>query len=544
MTAVLDCTDIAHGTLLTVNPLPEKFWPEGTRRGFRIEYVAPVFTGGKRAVSGSVFLPDSTASSAPVLSWAHCTVGINEHNAPSKVGLCSAERRHLRHWLAAGYIVTATDYEGLGTSEPHPYLDGEAIADDIIDIVLAVHDMDVAADNRTVIAGFSQGGHGALYAAALCTAYAPELDLLGTVSLAPPVRFLDFVRDHTADGAMPVNALIPAILAGLQVRRPAFTPDEPLEKQGRALLRTARHESMKELLTRCAALTNDEAGFTGIAAWQPLVEALESTSPPATKYDRPLFLCAGGADPVFPVEHGRDFTRALADCGTNVFFHEFDALDHMALVEPAAPEATRWATDLITAVSRETACRETRFDAHELRFRVLDATGNGRIGLDDFRVHAMRLTQSFGRPLGDPCAVRLRENYERLARELVRHYDLDGDGSIDLHEFVRPATRIPDAVSDSASRLVSSVMQLLGDNSRGISRSQFRSVTRGLGIDEPETDALFTATDTDGNGIIDAAELTAGVLDFLTGDDPRSPGYWLFGRLKQPAATQFSDKRL
>src|SRR3712207_9525068 len=45
------------------------------------------------------------------------------------------EREHVAAWLAAGYAVTATDYEGLATPGPHPYLNGEAVADDWIDIV-------------------------------------------------------------------------------------------------------------------------------------------------------------------------------------------------------------------------------------------------------------------------------------------------------------------------------------------------------------------------------------------------------------------------
>ncbi|MFD6464024.1 lipase family protein, partial [Streptomyces roseolus] len=349
MTAVLDHSDLANGTLLTVEPLPRELWPENTKQGYRIEYVASNFSGGKRAVGGSVFVPELGPDPAPVLTWAHCTVGSNEHNAPSKVGLIPEERVHLSYWLAAGFVVAATDYEGLGTKEPHPYLDGEAIADDIIDIARAVHAMDLDIDNRTMIGGFSQGGHGSLFAAAICTAYAPELDLRGTVSLAPPVRFLEFVRPYTVEGDGSVHALVPTILAGLHTRRPEFDPGPRLSSAGRALLRAATQQSMKDLDALCSATTNDEAGVTGIGTWQPLIDALESTSPPVTKYDRPLFLCAGGADPVFTSHQGSTYSRELAECGSDVTFHDFESLDHVGLLEPAAQHATRWAADLISA---------------------------------------------------------------------------------------------------------------------------------------------------------------------------------------------------
>ncbi|WP_194817289.1 lipase family protein [Nocardia sp. XZ_19_385] len=534
MTSVLDCSDLDNGTLLTVDPLPRELWPEGTEQGYRIEYVASNFSGGKRAVGGSVFVPESGSAGAPVLTWAHCTVGSNEHNAPSKVGLIPEERKHLRHWLAAGFVVAATDYEGLGTKEPHPYLDGEAIADDIIDMARAVHGMDLGVDNRTIIGGFSQGGHGSLFAAAICTAYAPELDLRGTVSLAPPVRFLEFVRPYTEDGNGSVHALVPTILAGLHTRRPEFDAGPQLSPTGRTLIDAALRKSMKDLDELCCATTNDQAGVTGIAAWQPLIDALDSTSPPVTKYDRPIFLCAGGADPVFTSHQGSEFSKELAECGTDITFQDFETLDHFGLLEPAAHSATRWATELISAPRTAVTEADEQVSDQDIRFRILDATGDGRIGPDDFRAHALRLVQSFGHPLGDPIAVRVRAGYEQLARQLIQHYDSDGDGHIDLTEFLAPEARaVPAQLTECVRELVAAVMELIDTDADGhISRSRFHAVTHGLDIADTESDEIFDLTDTDGSGFILAEELAASVIHFLTGDDPRSPGYWLFGRSK------------
>ncbi|UFS99130.1 lipase family protein [Nocardia huaxiensis] len=532
MTAVIDCSGTTHGTLLEVEPLEGSLWPEGAEQAYRIDYAAPNYSGEMRAVSGSVFVPKRTEATAPVLTWAHCTVGINEHNAPSRVGLIRAEKNHVAQWLQAGFVVAATDYEGIGTPEPHPYLDGEAIADDIIDIALAVHAMDLAVDQRTVIGGFSQGGHGSLFAAALCTAYAPHLDLRGTVALAPPVRFLDFVQAATANGQQPVHALLPTILAGLQTRRPEFAPDVRLAPKGRELVAAAKSSSMRQLNALCRETTYDESGITGIAAWQPLIEVLESTSPPATSYDRPIFLCTGGADPVLSTARGRDFATALSDRGTRVTFHDFETFDHLALLEPAARTATRWAADLVSTDGAGPRTDDPRVLEKAHRFRVLDATRNGRIELDDFRAHALRLIQSFGRPLGHPVAVQVRDGYERLARDLIRYYDQDGDGSIDLHEFLAVgAERDTDRLTAGAATLVHAIMGLLDTPESTLTRAQFRSVAQGLGIGPEEADDIFDHTDTDGNGRIDEEELTAGVVEFLVGENHLSPGYWLFGRL-------------
>ncbi|NUS42993.1 MAG: hypothetical protein HOQ24_04810 [Mycobacteriaceae bacterium] len=529
MTVIADLPELETGSLLAVNPLPREFWPEGAVQGYRIEYIAPNFSGGKRAVGGSVFVPAVDAQ-APVLTWAHCTMGLNEHNAPSKVGLIPQERAHLAHWLRAGFVVAATDYEGLGTTEPHPYLDGEAIADDIIDIVRAVHSMDLKTDKRTVIAGFSQGGHGSLFAAALCTSYAPELELLGTVSLAPPVHILDFVREYTQDGAQKVHALIPTILSGLRTRRTEFTPETVLTPAGRALLDAAANASMQELDALCSATTNDKAGITGISSWGPLIEALESTSPPETRYDRPMWMCAGGADPVFTSAQGRKFSGGLADAGTQVTFRDFESLDHVALLEPAAREATRWAADLIGAApAHATSGQRERSPDWDSRFGLLDVTGDGRIGLDDFRAHGLRLVQSFRRPLGDPVSTRVRRGYEQLARQLIQYCDTDGDGTVDPAEF-RAAAAGTAQIAESAKDLVQAVIGLIDSDSDQVSRAQFRTVAAGLGIAADESDAIFARTDVDGSGQLSADEFAASVVDFLTGANPDSPGYWLFGR--------------
>ena len=59
--------------------------------------------------------------------------------------------------------MAVTDYEGLSTPGPHPYLNGEAVADDVVDAVRASRQLGVPTTGRWVVAGFSQGGHAALF---------------------------------------------------------------------------------------------------------------------------------------------------------------------------------------------------------------------------------------------------------------------------------------------------------------------------------------------------------------------------------------------
>ncbi|MBV8702405.1 MAG: alpha/beta hydrolase, partial [Acetobacteraceae bacterium] len=76
------------------------------------------------AVSGAVFLPEGRppAGGWPIIAWAHGTTGVADVCAPSWRARYFYEAAHLAAWLTAGYAVVATDYQGLGTPGPHPYL--------------------------------------------------------------------------------------------------------------------------------------------------------------------------------------------------------------------------------------------------------------------------------------------------------------------------------------------------------------------------------------------------------------------------------------
>ena len=72
-------------------------------------------------------------------------------------------------------------------SEPraHPYLVGASEGRSVLDMVRAARQVNKALSKRVIIAGHSQGGHAALWAASLAPSYTKELDVRGTVAYAP-----------------------------------------------------------------------------------------------------------------------------------------------------------------------------------------------------------------------------------------------------------------------------------------------------------------------------------------------------------------------
>ena len=88
--------------------------------------------------------------------------------------------------LAHGYVVVATDYEGLGVPGVHPYLVGVSEAHAVLDSVRAARELPATqATSRFAVWGHSQGGHAALWTGQLQPSYAPDVTLAGVAALAP-----------------------------------------------------------------------------------------------------------------------------------------------------------------------------------------------------------------------------------------------------------------------------------------------------------------------------------------------------------------------
>ncbi|HEY2815081.1 MAG TPA: lipase family protein [Acidimicrobiales bacterium] len=153
----------------------------------RVMYHSQSIQGQDIPVTGLIAVPDTPppAGGYPVISWAHGTTGIADTCAPS---LSPDSYVQLANSLLdAGYVVTGTDYEGLGTPGRHPYIVGESEARGTLDIVRAARKLpDVHASDHYLVWGHSQGGHAAMFSLHIADTWAPELHLVGVVAGAPP----------------------------------------------------------------------------------------------------------------------------------------------------------------------------------------------------------------------------------------------------------------------------------------------------------------------------------------------------------------------
>jgi len=175
----------APGTVVRSEPMDPPF---PGAQAWRVMYSSIGINAEPIVVTGMIFAPTTPAPTGgrPVVSWAHPTTGIEDQCAPSRSKNPYDDVQGLQEFLNLGWVVAATDYEGLGTDGMHPYLVGASEARATIDIVRAARSLsETSAMSNYFVFGHSQGGQAALFAGQMASTYAPELQLLGVAAAAP-----------------------------------------------------------------------------------------------------------------------------------------------------------------------------------------------------------------------------------------------------------------------------------------------------------------------------------------------------------------------
>ena len=143
--------------------------------------------------SAIVVAPEQSRFGAhPVIAWAHGGTGMVPGCAPSVMTHPFGDRMSGGAWallpklLAENWVFVGTDYIGLGTTGGHAFLVGDEAARAVFDAVRAAHRIsEIDLDDPTVVWGYSQGGHAALWSGIRAQEYAPDLKVWGISAVAP-----------------------------------------------------------------------------------------------------------------------------------------------------------------------------------------------------------------------------------------------------------------------------------------------------------------------------------------------------------------------
>lgn len=333
------------GTLLRQEPGPQDLANAG--RSVRLLYVSTdgIDRTAKVPVSGVLYLPKGEAPEGgwPLMAWAHGTVGVADICAPSFAGRSSRDVSYLNFWLAQGYAVVATDYQGLGVAGPHPYLATRPEAYSVLDSVRAVQKGGFGLSKKVVVIGQSQGGAAAFATAAYAPAYAPELDIRGTVATGTPyfapearavlrtTRPRDVV-DPTLGYVFLLMSLVEQIDADFSVRDYVTDAALPIVI---ATTKSCYRDIVRQIL---------DAKLTSSMAYKKdpepvMAKAFELMSYPTLAIKGPVFLGTGGKDHDVPPQMQLKLGDDACAKGATIEQHLYPELDHSGTVNGSTADS-------------------------------------------------------------------------------------------------------------------------------------------------------------------------------------------------------------
>ena len=339
-----------------------------TAQAWRILYTTTGVSGEVRVASGVVVVPREGDGRWPVIDWNHGTTGFSEHCAPSLQprGLWSGALYVLPAIIREGWAVVATDYIGLGTEGPHPYLVGPPSATASLDAVRAARELqDADLGSRTVIWGHSQGGGAALWAGAMAREYAPEVFVQGVAALAPASDPPALVQN------------ISSVTGGSIFASYAFAAFSDIydDVEYADYVRPGADTVLRQMSERCLSdpaivvsvaaaigMSGDPRLFSTPPASGPLGVHLRDNVAPL-RQTAPLLIGHGGADSVISVGTQSDFVERMCAAGQDVDFRIYDGYEHAGVVERPSPlldELFEWTRARFAGEPVAEGCTTTR----------------------------------------------------------------------------------------------------------------------------------------------------------------------------------------
>lgn len=337
------------GALVSSQPLPDAFSLPDAGRALRITYLSTngITGNGLVPVTAEVILPAGQPPTGgwPIVAWAHGTVGVADHCAPSNNPWSERNRHYLAEWMKRGFAVVGTDYQGLGTPGVHPYLNTRVEAYSLLDGVKAALASVPNLQNKIMIVGQSQGGGAAFASAAFAPSYAPELNIRGTVATGAPYITPELLKqmatapDPTNAPYNPVMVYALYLAQGLAGYDTHFRPESVFTAKAMPAYQAAASLCVYELTDK---VKKDGLNFKN--SLQPdfakyLAPALAGMNYPTMKLPQPLFVGIGELDRDVPPPLQFGLVKAACAAGTVVQAHVYKGLNHDQTVNASLPDS-------------------------------------------------------------------------------------------------------------------------------------------------------------------------------------------------------------
>lgn len=359
------------GTIVWSRPSSPQTTPRGAASATTVIYRSRSIDGRPSVVSGDVLIPPGTPPKGgwPVVAWGHVTTGAGDGCAPTNAtpGEAEFERKTrsavvAQRLLERGIVVVRTDYEGIGTPGPHPYLIGRSLARATVDMVRAARDLSPTISRTYVAAGHSEGGVTALWTGLLGPAIAPDLELRGVAAVAPALGTADMVRlgRHLTVSGGAVGAL--TSLAGLVASGVATARPDIAEHFAAGGLSDAARALQPHIENRCLEELSFEDSWGSLSpaeiigphpepAMSEFLEVLDQNDPTNIRFPRtlPIRLDQGNADPVTIRPFADRFAVVQRLRGARLTYRTYSGATHQTITSDryAATPLADWTAGLL-----------------------------------------------------------------------------------------------------------------------------------------------------------------------------------------------------
>lgn len=370
-------------------------------QAWKIAYISSDLAGRKTIATGTIIAPTGSApkEGRPILSWAHGTTGSAQNCGPSQIlDPTRALNQYFlvdgdswtdfgipngQEFIDQGYVVVATDYQGLGGGGKHQYAVARTNGRDVINAARAAGSMkEVSAGKKTVVYGWSQGG-GATIAAASQPEYlaqkgtaADGLEYLGFVALAPEdvAAVIPNIPNNEAEANKIMNGFTAAnvpnvflfahFMMGLWGTQAAF-PDLKLTD-----VLTDEGAKIADKLSRnkCVHVMADSFSYAYGDSYKTLIKpqpsnslawikAYVDASVPPVKPVAPVIIYWGTKDTAVPPVMHQIYQKQMCALGANVGRIQLPGEQtHFTTPGVSAPMYLQWVKDRIAGKPLANAC--------------------------------------------------------------------------------------------------------------------------------------------------------------------------------------------
>ncbi len=350
--------DEPPGTLVRIQHLaPDVALPPGTI-AWRILYHSLSIHGHDIVDSGIVLAPGGRPPPGgwPLVTFAHATVGIADFCAPSRYSDIDWIS-DVHGFLAAGYAVAATDYQGLGAPGVHPYLVGTSEARSVLDAARAAREipgLDIS--NRVVAVGFSQGGQAVLFAGQQAASYAPDIDLLGVVAMSPGIAIPRIIA--SLDTSADLNGFFVTVAYAWSHTYSNLPITSLLTPEALAKIGVVQSQCEDGIGTAYSTLQPDQVEQPGLstdAAWQ---EHLEQNDPGHSPTYAPILIVQGEEDLLIPYRLDEQFAQMVcARQHDRVTFDLYPTGGHYTATVQSRSAVLKWVAARFASEPAPSTCR-------------------------------------------------------------------------------------------------------------------------------------------------------------------------------------------